>query len=377
MRFVLISLLCLLLCLVVSAAARADDEVPGQAPGGDVSGEKAEDAADGEAGITSGTTTVSVAEGPTNRVTVTLVGGAKVSATLLRENNEGVVLDLGYEVLHVPRRRVLDVARDEAAHQVESSQEHDVFRTGRLEPADVPQLVKRHGDAVLVIKSPAGMGSGFIISEQGHLITNYHVVEGQTKIQITLFRHTSQGYERQELKKVRILALHPLRDLALLQLDIEELSGPLPEPLVINDRDDVGVGDLVFAIGSPLGLERSVTQGIVSSATRTMGHLRLIQTDASINPGNSGGPMFNARGEVVGVVCAGATFFDGLAFGIPADDLVDFLKHRESYLYDASQPLNGVTYLEPPFKSPSPGEQPSPPAPLAAGAGEAENPTAE
>jgi serine protease Do len=373
MRFVLISLLYLLLCLVWSAAARADDEVPGQAPGGDVS-EKAEDATAGEAGITSGTTTVSVAEGPTNRVTVTLVGGAKVSATLLRENNEGVVLDLGYEVLHVPRRRVLDVARDEAAHQVESSREHDVFRTGRLEPADVPQLVKRHGDAVLVIKSPGGMGSGFIISKQGHLITNYHVVEGQTKIQITLFRHTSQGYERQELKKVRILALHPLRDLALLQLDLEEYSGPLPEPLVINDRDDVGVGDLVFAIGSPLGLERSVTQGIVSSATRTMGHLRLIQTDASINPGNSGGPMFNARGEVVGVVCAGATFFDGLAFGIPADDLVDFLKHRESYLYDASQPLNGVTYLEPPFTSPSPGERLAGPQ---AAAEEAEKPTAE
>lgn len=85
----------------------------------------------------------------------------------------------------------------------------------------------------------------------------------------------------------------------------------------------------------------------------------MIQTDAAINPGNSGGPLFNARGEVVGIVCAGATSFDGLAFGIPATDLVDFLVHRETYLYDPAQPLNGVTYLQPPFRNP-PTPVPSP-----------------
>ncbi|HEV3340485.1 MAG TPA: trypsin-like peptidase domain-containing protein, partial [Pirellulales bacterium] len=144
-----------------------------------------------------------------------------------------------------------------------------------------------------------------------------------------------------------------------------ELKGDLPDPVVINNSDDLRVGDLVFAIGNPLGLERSVTQGIVSSATRTIGHLRLIQTDASINPGNSGGPLFNARGEVVGIVCAGATSFDGLAFGIPANELVDFLLHRESYLYDAAQPLNGATYLAPPYRTegepsePAAGESPA------------------
>ncbi|MGH7193564.1 MAG: S1C family serine protease, partial [Candidatus Saccharimonadales bacterium] len=167
-----------------------------------------------------------------------------------------------------------------------------------------------------------------------------------------LFRRTEQGYEKQELKKVRILALQPLRDIALLQLDLSELKAEPPDPVVINNTDDLRVGDLVFAIGNPLGLERSVTQGIVSSATRTIGHLRLIQTDASINPGNSGGPLFNARGEVVGIVCAGATSFDGLAFGIPSGDLIDFLLHRESYLYDTTQPLNGATYLAPPYRAP-------------------------
>jgi serine protease Do len=286
-----------------------------------------------------------------DQVTVTLVGGAKLTATLLRENDDGVVLDLGYEVLNIPKRRVLDVSRDEATAKNETRRDHGIFHTGRLEPAEVPELVKRHGDAVVVVKNAVGTGSGFLISKQGHLITNYHVVEGQNKVQVTLFRRTDQGYEKQELKKARILALQPLRDIALLQLDVSELKGDLPDPVVINNSDDLRVGDLVFAIGNPLGLERSVTQGIVSSATRTMGHLRLIQTDASINPGNSGGPLFNARGEVVGIVCAGATSFDGLAFGIPANELVDFLLHRESYLYDAAQPLNGATYLAPPYRA--------------------------
>lgn len=294
-----------------------------------------------------------------DQVTITLVGGAKVTATLLRENNDGVVLDLGYDVLNVPKKRVLDISREEPAGKNEARRDHGIFHTGRLEPAEVPELVRRHGDAVVVVKTAAGTGSGFLISKTGHLITNYHVVEGQNKVQVTLFRRTSQGYEKHELKKSRILALQPLRDIALLQLDQEELKGDLPDPVVINNSDDLHVGDLVFAIGNPLGLERSVTQGIVSSATRTIGHLRLIQTDASINPGNSGGPLFNARGEVVGIVCAGATSFDGLAFGIPANELVDFLLHRESYLYDAAQPLNGATYLAPPYRAPgegSPGE---------------------
>ncbi|HET6881224.1 MAG TPA: trypsin-like peptidase domain-containing protein [Pirellulales bacterium] len=312
------------------------------------------------------------------QVTVTLVGGAKLTANLLRENNDGLVLDLGYDVLNVPKNRVLDVSRDETANKHETRRDHGIFHTGRLEPADVPELVKRYGDAVVVVKNVSGTGSGFLISKQGHLITNYHVVEGQNKVQVTLFRRTQQGYEKQELKKARILALQPLRDIALLQLDLAELNADLPDPVVINNSDDLNVGDLVFAIGNPLGLERSVTQGIVSSATRTIGHMRLIQTDASINPGNSGGPLFNARGEVVGIVCAGATSFDGLAFGIPANDLVDFLLHRESYLYDAAQPLNGATYLAPPYRDPSdatPSESQSEPTPATASSPETKEKT--
>jgi len=291
-------------------------------------------------------------------VTVTLVGGGKVTAPLLRQSDDGVALDLGFDVLQIPAKRVLDLRQEEAGddESVREAAETGIFRTGRLEAREVPELVKRFGEAVVMIRNPGGLGTGFLISPQGHVVTNYHVVENHTRLRATMFRKLAGGsavgggFEKLEFRKVKIIALQPLRDLALLQLDATEADDRLPEPVVINDRDDLQVGDMVFAIGNPLGMERTVTQGIVSSTTRTIDQMRLIQTDAAINPGNSGGPIFNARGEVVAVACAGAAAFDGLAFGIPACDLIDFLVHRDTYLFDDSQPQNGATYLDPPYR---------------------------
>ncbi|NBX30662.1 peptidase S1, partial [bacterium] len=281
---------------------------------------------------------VAGAAGAAEVVTVTLVGGGRITAPMLRQNDDGVALDLGFDVLQIPAKRLLDVQRGADATAAgatnDAADDRGIFRTGRLEARDVPELVKRFGEGVVMVRNPGGLGTGFITSRAGHVVTNYHVVEKNTRLQVTLFRKTDKGFEKTELLKVKIVALQPLRDLALLQLDPEETKGALPEPVVVNDRDDLRVGDLVFAIGNPLGMERSVTQGIVSSTTRTIDQMRLIQTDAAINPGNSGGPIFNARGEVVAVACAGAAVFDGLAFGIPACDLIDFLVHRDSYLYD-------------------------------------------
>ncbi len=282
---------------------------------------------------------------------VTLADGATITGLLLRENDDGAVIDLGFEVLRIPKARILGIRYPEAgAEAAEGGDGGEIYRVGRLRPAPVQTLVERYGDAVVLVRTPRGLGSGFVISDAGHLITNYHVIEEETKVSIAVFKRTDQGYERQELKRVRILAINPLRDLALLRIDPDEAQGWSPTPVVLASDGEVKVGDMIFAIGNPLGMERSVTQGIVSSTTRTLGHLRLIQTDAAINPGNSGGPLFNARGEVVGVVCAGATFFDGLAFGIPVSDLLDFLRYRDAFLYDPSQPQNGVKYLDPPWK---------------------------
>ena len=292
-----------------------------------------------------------VARAAEARVKVTMQGGAEITAELLKQSAAGVVLDLGHDVVSVPADRVLNVeVLDDDGQVVAVAEEAGIYEVGRLPVSPVPDLVKRFGNSVAMVRSAQGAGSGFFISRQGHLVTNYHVVERQRRLFVSIFHPTAQGFERLEFKQVRILAMHPLRDLALLQVDLSEHPNAVIEPVVFSSEPGATkVGDLVFTVGNPLGLERSVTQGIVSSTTRTIGHMRFLQTDASINPGNSGGPLFNARGELVGVVCAGFVFFDGLAFGIPGDELESFLNNREAYLYDASQPQNGVRYLDPPF----------------------------
>ena len=281
-------------------------------------------------------------------VIVTLVSGAKITAPLLRQNEHGIVLDLGDDVLSLKAQRVLNIRRQQSG-EAGSENESGFFTTGRLEEAPLSAHVRRFGDAIVVVKTPVGLGSGFIISDQGHLITNYHVIEQSLNISVTVFQRGDEGYQRRQIKNVKILATQPLRDLALLQIPPQDWESLTIRPVIIARDESLRVGDMIFSIGNPLGLERSATQGIVSSISRTIGHLRFIQTDASINPGNSGGPMFNSRGEVVGVVCAGFTSMHGLAFGIPGSDLVDFLMHREAFLFDPARPQNGVTYLPPPY----------------------------
>ncbi len=281
---------------------------------------------------------------------LTFQNGTEIVAEILKQDDEFVVLDLGFDVMKIPADQVLTIEKMDPELELPTDGGNALYTTARLSPAPVNELVKRFGDSVVMVKTPSGLGSGFFISESGHLITNYHVVERETSITVSIFDKSGAGYERKELKKVKIIALHPVRDLALLQIDSEEAEGIEIKPVVLAEGDGVDVGSLVFAIGNPLGLERSVSQGIVSSRTRSIGYLRFIQTDAAINPGNSGGPLFNARGEVIGVACAGHAAFAGLAFGIPVQELISFLDNKETYLYDSSFPQNGVRYLAPPFR---------------------------
>src|SRR5581483_11602565 len=114
--------------------------------------------------------------------------------------------------------------------------------------------------------------------------------------------------------------------------------------------EDVNVGDGVFAVGNPLGLERSVSQGIVSNRHRNIEGQVYLQTDAAINPGNSGGPLFNLRGEVVGVTSLGARkdIAESLGFAIPISYVKDFIRNREAFSFDKANPNTGYRYLDPP-----------------------------
>jgi serine protease Do len=155
-----------------------------------------------------------------------------------------------------------------------------------------------------------GVGSGFIISQEGYILTNNHVVEDAEKIKVKL----ADGKEYDG----RIIGRDPKTDLAVIKID----GAKGLHPLVLGNSNDLKVGSWVVAIGSPFGLEQTVTQGIVSGKGRVIGsgpYDDFIQTDASINPGNSGGPLVNMKGEVVGINTAIYPNGQGIGFAIPID----------------------------------------------------------
>ena len=114
--------------------------------------------------------------------------------------------------------------------------------------------------------------------------------------------------------------------------------------------DEVTAGDVVFAIGSPLGLERTVSEGIVSTTNRENEGMLYVQTTAAVNPGNSGGPLFDERGQVIGVTTWGYLLAEGLNFAVPVSTVKTFLENREAFAYDKDNPNTGRRYLRPPRK---------------------------
>jgi S1-C subfamily serine protease len=167
-----------------------------------------------------------------------------------------------------------------------------------------------------------GYGSGFIIAP-GYVVTNAHVVSGASRVYVIF----SDGYASEAV----IIAIDPHRDLALLQ------TSEHGEPIKLGDSDRLEVGEIVLAIGSPLGLlENSVTMGVVSAVGRSISSRDilledLIQTDAAINPGNSGGPLINLMGEAVGVATAIIPFAQGIGFAIPINTVKRFIEMIKKY----------------------------------------------
>lgn len=167
---------------------------------------------------------------------------------------------------------------------------------------------------------PRGVGSGFIISKDGYIMTNNHVVDGASKITVTM----NDGREYQ----AKVIGTDKRTDIALIKIQAENLP-----TLKIGDSNTLKKGQWVLAIGSPFGLDSTVTSGIVSAINRDTGeYLPFIQTDVAVNPGNSGGPLINLSGEVVGInsqIISQSGGFMGISLSIPIDEamrVVDQLK---------------------------------------------------
>ncbi|MGA2403317.1 MAG: DegQ family serine endoprotease [Syntrophobacteraceae bacterium] len=161
------------------------------------------------------------------------------------------------------------------------------------------------------------LGSGFIIGEDGLILTNNHVVEKADEIKIK----TTEGNEYD----AKVVGRDPKTDIALIQIKVKE---KLPKPATLGDSEAIRVGDWVIAVGNPFGLGNTVTSGIISAKGRVIGagqYDDFLQTDAAINPGNSGGPLFNMNGEVVGINTAIVAQGQGIGFATPINMAKDIL----------------------------------------------------
>ena len=285
--------------------------------------------------------------------TLQLKDGA-VTGKILAEKPDAFVVDVGYTVLVIPRNSVTGVTKT-ATNGVPIATPATIsgqFYSADARPGavrDVSSLVKQIGEAVVQVKTPGGLGSGFFINEDGYLITNFHVIEGETEISVEVYHQKNGQLDRETYKQVKIIAINKFQDLALLH--IEDKNPPKFKSITLGSADALNVGDGVFAIGSPLGLERTVTQGILSTKTRQMEGQLYLQTSTQINPGNSGGPLFNLAGEVVGVTNMKITFGEGLGFAIPVELVKNFLDHRDAFAYSTDNPNNPFRYLEPPSRT--------------------------
>ncbi|MFC4258335.1 DegQ family serine endoprotease [Marinobacter lacisalsi] len=204
-----------------------------------------------------------------------------------------------------------------------SQRQQSPFSDRELE--QMPEFFRRFfGDPQSPYGGPSqprrSMGSGFIVSEDGYVLTNNHVVEGADEVIVRL-------NDRRELA-AEVIGTDPRSDMAVLKIEDDE---PLPV-VSIGDSSTLKPGEWVFAIGSPFGFDYTVTSGIVSAIGRSLpseNYVPFIQTDVAINPGNSGGPLFNMKGEVIGInsqIYTRSGGFMGVSFAIPIDDAMNVFR---------------------------------------------------
>ncbi len=191
-----------------------------------------------------------------------------------------------------------------------------------------PAVVNIHGRKTVPVEYDAqgptesgsqvnGMGTGIVIDERGYIITNYHVVEGVSRIRVTMADESTAVAE--------LIANDPKTDLAIIKISAE---APLPV-IRIGTSEDLMPGETVVAVGNAYGYEHTVTQGIISALHRTVQvsdyqkYMDLIQTDASINPGNSGGPLLNIDGDMIGINVAVRVGAQGIGFAIPINEAME------------------------------------------------------
>ena len=271
------------------------------------------------------------------------VGGAFLGSSLVRQGQPETVLSDGVST-------VMKGVRETSVLQIQQIDSSKTLSAAEVYAANVNSTVGRVTSAVTTNfcgqrTTSAAAGSGFLFTDDGYILTNYHVVQGADSVTVSTYDGTKYD--------AKIIGFDESNDVAVLKIDAEGLT-----PVVIGNSDQLNVGDSVVAIGNPLGeLTFSLTSGTVSALDRevTMSSgisMELIQTDCAINSGNSGGALFNMHGEVVGITNAkysgssgsGASI-DNIAFAIPINDVYSIVTSiiEKGYI---EKPYIGVSVLD-------------------------------
>jgi serine protease Do len=284
-------------------------------------------------------------------VTLHLGEGAELVGRIAKETDEAVFLDIGFDIVKVPRSRIArQVAAEDPTAAASAGIDEGVFTRAELPEISVEEGISRVGEAVVKIESASGQGSGFVTSPDGYVVTNFHVVEGEVSVSVTLYLRSVNGFDVRTVRDVKVIAINPQLDLALLKM--EPPAGAPLKYVTFGDSEKLKSGERVYAIGTPIGLERTVSMGIVSVTNRSFGGTPHFQITAAINPGNSGGPLFNLSAQVIGVNNAKmiGVGIEGLNFSIPSKYVVDFLRNRDAFAFDATRSEHGIHYLPAPRK---------------------------
>jgi hypothetical protein len=194
--------------------------------------------------------------------------------------------------------------------------EQDAADGGAQSRVQTPaEITARSTPAIVTVRTSDGMGTGFVVRKDGWVATNFHVVRGAPEVTVVFADH-------HEFKVVEIMNANRLHDLVILRIDANNLP-----VLRLGDSDRVRPGDSVLAIGHPLGLEDTVSNGLISAVREVHAGLQVLQISAPIAPGSSGGPLFNDHGEVIGVATAVSTSGQNLNFGLPSKYVSELIEH--------------------------------------------------
>jgi serine protease Do len=285
---------------------------------------------------------------PVSADDVVLHSGARLQGTILKRTDQSLWLDVGPTVLELEMNDVAEVITEDSGASTIDVVQEDLFSTAENLPELSPrEHAKRIGPAVIKVSTPGGLGSGVIINADGSAITNAHVVQGETALRATVWFPQEDGtLKRTVIDDIELVAVNSHLDLALVR--IQHPEGKPFDFATVETVDRIEGGQPVFAIGNPLGLERTLTQGVVSTRNRAIDGLSYIQTDTPINPGNSGGPLFNSRGEVIGITNMIIGGGQSLGFAIPARYMKDFVRNREAFAFNKENPNSGHRYHQPP-----------------------------